>query len=55
MIDRRAVITTIMPRIIWYTEGGTMVRAMNIRVDAQKSQDAGSASQSGLIFVSFFF
>ena len=52
--DNKAVMTTIIPRIIWYTAAGTIVKATNIREEPQKSQLAGIASQSGLILVSFF-
>lgn len=47
IMERKAVITTIIPRIIWYTEGGTIVSAINIKVDAQKSHEAGIANQAG--------
>lgn len=51
MMDSIAVMNTIIPLIIWYTEAATIVRAMNIRVDAQMSQHAGMANSKGLIDV----
>ena len=49
-------VTTLMkPRIIWYTEAGTMVRPMNMSVDAAKSNEAGIAMRSGLGFIFSLF
>lgn len=54
MIDRNGQTTLRKPLIIWYTEAGTMVRAMNIRVLAQKSIEAGIAKIKGLGFILSF-
>ena len=43
--------TVTKPRIIWYTDAGVMVSAMNMRDDAVKSKAAGMASKSGLGFI----
>ena len=50
-MDRMGVTTLMAPRIIWYTEAGTIVRAMNMRVLPAKSQEAGIAMRRGLGFI----
>ena len=44
-----AVMTTMTPLIIWYTEAAQRVKAINIRVDPQMSKAAGIAIRKGLI------
>ena len=51
MIDMNGVTTLMKPRIIWYTEAGVIVSAMNISVLAVKSKAAGMAKLSGLQFI----
>ena len=51
IIDMPAVMTTMIPRIIWYTEAAHCVKATNMRVEPQMSQQAGMARRTGLIFV----
>lgn len=45
----KAVMTTMTPLIIWYTEAAQSVKAINIRVDPQMSKAAGIAIRKGLI------
>jgi len=47
----KAVMTTMKPRIIWYTLAAHIVRAMNIRVEPQMSKHAGIAINKGLILI----
>ena len=55
MIERMGVTTLMNPRIIWYTEAGTIVRAMNMRVEPAKSHEAGIARRKGLGFIFSIF
>ena len=45
------VMTTMKPRIIWYTEAAHIVKATNMSVDPQISKAAGMARRNGLILV----
>ena len=53
--DIIAVMSTMHPLIIWYTEAAHWVKATNIKVEPQKSKLAGIASRRGLILVLSFF
>ena len=46
-----SVITKSIPLIIAKTEAGTIVKAMYIKNEDKKSNEAGIAYQNGLIFV----
>jgi hypothetical protein len=54
-MDIKAVITVTKPRIIWYTDAGVMVKAINISEEAVKSNAAGMASRRGLGFIFNYF
>jgi len=42
-MESRAVMITMIPLIIWYTEAAHWVSAMNMSVDPQMSHEAGRA------------
>jgi hypothetical protein len=52
-IEKITVITHINPRIIKKMPASTIVKAINIKVELKKLQDAGIEIQKGLILVGF--
>lgn len=51
MTENKAVISTMAPLIIWYTDAAHYVRPTNMSDEAVVSKAAGRANQNGLMFV----